>query len=72
MLYLLYRLYGRTIIIDDVLTTGQSLNDYRREIESCGGKVTAALFYGKTVEMPHPFIVKIVVWSSHIGRLFTD
>ena len=72
-----YRITGNisgkeVIIMDDVLTTGQSLNDYRREIESCGGKVTAALFYGKTVEMPHPFIVKIVVWSSHIGRLFTD
>lgn len=31
------------IIIDDVLTTGQSVVDYKEEIERCGGKVVAAI-----------------------------
>lgn len=31
------------IIIDDVLTTGQSVSDYKEEIERHGGKVVAAI-----------------------------
>lgn len=54
------------VIIDDVLTTGQSLKDYKKEIERCGGKVAAAIFYGKTVTMPHPLIVRLKVWCDYI------
>lgn len=47
-----YRILGdikgkEVIIVDDVLTTGQSMSDYKREIERCGGKVVAVIFYGK-------------------------
>lgn len=58
------------VIIDDVLTTGQSLKDYKREIERCGGKVVAAIFYGKTVTLPHPLLVKAEVWVNHIAHIF--
>lgn len=54
------------IIIDDVLTTGQSVADYKEEIERCGGKVVAAIFYGKTVTMPPLFLIKTRVWADHI------
>ena len=49
------------IIIDDVLTTGQSVADYKEEIERCGGKVVAAIFYGKTFSMPSMLLVQIQV-----------
>lgn len=52
------------IIVDDVLTTGQSVADYKKEIERCGGKVVAAIFYGKTITMPPLFLVKLNVWSD--------
>lgn len=47
-----YRITGniegkQIIIVDDVLTSGQSMADYKEEIERCGGKVVAAIFYGK-------------------------
>lgn len=68
-----YRILGdikgkEVIIVDDVLTTGQSMTDYKREIERCGGKVVAAIFYGKTITMPHPLIVKLEVWGDYITR----
>lgn len=56
------------IIVDDVLTTGQSVTDYKKEIEKCGGKVVAAIFYGKTVTLPHPLIVRAKVWVDYITR----
>lgn len=69
-----YRITGdikgkEIIIIDDVLTTGQSLADYKGEIERYGGKVVAAIFYGKTISLPHPLIVKSEVWQSYISHI---
>ena len=58
----------RVVIIDDVFTSGQSLLDYKSEIERCGGEVVAAIFYGKTVTMPPLFLVKTHVWGEHIVR----
>lgn len=68
-----YRITGnikgkKIIIVDDVLTTGQSLIDYKEEIKRCGGKVVAAIFYGKTITMPHPLIAKLEVWGNYITR----
>ena len=54
------------IIIDDVMTTGQSVADYKEEIERCGGKVVAAIFYGKTVTVPSLFLIKAAVWGKYI------
>lgn len=54
------------IIIDDVLTTGQSVTDYKEEIERCGGKVVAAIFYGKTATIPPLFLIKARVWGNHL------
>lgn len=54
------------IIIDDVMTTGQSVADYKEEIERCGGKVVAAIFYGKTITMPPLPLIRMSVWGSHI------
>ena len=54
------------IIIDDVLTTGQSVADYKEEIERCGGKVVAAIFYGKTVTVPPLLLIKAAVWGKYL------
>ena len=66
-----YRITGNIkgkeiIIIDDVLTTGQSVADYKEEIERCGGKVVAAIFYGKTIAVPPLFLIKAAVWSKYL------
>lgn len=66
-----YRIVGdikgkEIIIIDDVMTTGQSVADYKEEIERCGGKVVAAIFYGKTVSVPPLFLIKAAVWGKYI------
>lgn len=61
----------RIIIVDDVFTSGQSLTDYKEEIERCGGEVVAAIFYGKTVTVPPLFLIKAHVWSGHIVRAIT-
>lgn len=61
----------RIIIVDDVFTSGQSLTDYKEEIERCGGEVVAAIFYGKTVTVPPLFLIKVHVWGGHIIRAIT-
>lgn len=70
-----YRITGdisdkHIIIVDDVLTTGQSVMDYKAEIERSGGKVEAAIFYGKTVAKPRLTLVKLYVWGSYLSREF--
>lgn len=61
----------RIIIVDDVFTSGQSLTDYKEEIERCGGEVVAAIFYGKTVTVPPLFLIKAHVWGGHIIHAIT-
>lgn len=61
----------RIIIVDDVFTSGQSLTDYKEEIERCGGEVVAAIFYRKTVTVPPLFLIKAHVWGGHIVRAIT-
>lgn len=40
------------IIVDDLLTTGKSLNAFKEEVEKKGGKVVGAIFAAHTFEMP--------------------
>lgn len=47
-----------------MLTTELSAADDKKKIERCGGKVMAAIFYGKTVTVPPLFLVKLNVWSD--------
>jgi len=54
------------LLVDDVLTSGQSMADYKEEIERCGGKVVAAIFYGKTVTRPPLLLIKAHVWGGCI------
>lgn len=66
-----YRIVGdikekEIIIIDDVMTTRQSVADYKEEIERCGGKVVAAIFYGKTISVPPLFLIKVALWGKYI------
>ncbi|MFK2809646.1 phosphoribosyltransferase family protein [Bacteroides fragilis] len=66
-----YRITGdikgkEVVIVDDVLTSGQSMIDYKEEIERCGGKVVAAIFYGKTVTLPPLLLIKAHVWGGFI------
>lgn len=61
----------RIIIVDDVFTSGQSLTDYKEEIERCSGEVVAAIFYGKTITVPPLFLIKAHVWGGHIIRAIT-
>lgn len=42
----------KVIVVDDLLTTGGSLVDFKKQIEKKGGKVAYALFLGKTFQMP--------------------
>ncbi len=70
-----YRITGniegkQIVIVDDVLTTGQSMADYKEEIEQFGGKVVAAIFYGKTVTLPPLFLIKAHVWGSYLINTF--
>ena len=60
------------VIVDDVMTTGQSVSEYKKEIERCGGRVTAAIFYGKTVEVPPLFILRMHVWYIQAKNLLRE
>lgn len=70
-----YRITGdikgkQVVIVDDVLTSGQSMADYKKEIERRGGKVVAAIFYGRTVTLPPLFLIKAHVWGSYLINVF--
>lgn len=48
----------RIIVVDDLLTTGKSLLDFKSQIEDKGGKVVGAVFMGKTFSMPSNFEIR--------------
>ena len=53
---------GRNVIIvDDLLTTGESLKDYARTLTSAGATVLGAVFLGKTFSLPsrHTLFLKM-------------
>lgn len=55
----------RVIIVDDVLTSGQSMGDFKREIERKGGKVEAAIFLGKTISKTPFFWIRCSGWMKY-------
>jgi predicted amidophosphoribosyltransferase len=65
-----HRVRGQHVaLVDDVMTTGQSVSEYKKEIERHGGRVTAAIFYGKTVEVPPLFLLRMHVWYIQVKCL---
>ena len=44
------------------------MSDYKEEIERHGGKVVAAIFYGKTFSMPPMSVVRMSVWGDSISH----
>ena len=43
------------LVVDDILTTGKSLQDFSKEVEADGGKVIGAIFAAETFKMPNAF-----------------
>lgn len=50
----------KIIIIDDLLTTGQSLMDFKEQIKNKGGEVVYAIFMAKTFRTPD----KLDIWLT--------
>lgn len=57
----------RVIIVDDILTSGQSMEDFKREIERKGGKVEGAIFLGKTISKTPFFWIRCAGWMKYFG-----
>ena len=54
------------LVVDDILTTGKSLQDFRKEVEADGGKVVGAIFAAETFKMPNAFwcYLDALSWSE--------
>ena len=54
------------LVVDDILTTGKSLQNFRKEVEADGGKVVGAIFAAETFKMPNAFwcYLEAVGWSE--------
>lgn len=52
------------IVVDDVFTTGGSLLDFKKQIEKKGGKLSYALFMGKTFQMPDKLDIWLTAWGD--------
>ena len=60
------------IVVDDILTTGKSLQDFRKEVEADGGKVVGAIFAAETFKMPNAFwcYLYALSWSEDDAEKF--
>lgn len=61
----------RVVIVDDLLTSGDSLLEYAHNLERVGAIVTGAVFLARTFRMPSPATVRRVVWKHHLSALLT-
>ena len=54
------------VLVDDILTTGNSLQNFRKEVEANGGTVTGAVFAAETFKMPGRFCcyLNALCWSE--------
>lgn len=57
----------RVVICDDLLTTGDSLFDYVRNLERCGAEVVGAVFLARTFQVPPSSGIRWVVWKKKTG-----
>ena len=60
------------IVVDDILTTGKSLQDFSKEVEADGGKVVGAIFAAETFKMPNAFWCYLYAlgWSEDDAKKF--
>ena len=54
----------KVVVVDDLFTTGCSLLNFKKQIEKKGGKVSYALFLGKTFQMPDKFDIWFTAWCN--------
>lgn len=57
----------RVVICDDLLTTGDSLFDYVRNLERCGAEVAGAVFLARTFLVPPSSGIRWVVWKRRLA-----
>ena len=56
----------RVVICDDLLTTGDSLFGYARNLERCGAEVAGAVFLARTFLVPSSSGILWVVWKRRL------
>lgn len=56
------------MLVDDILTTGNSLQEFRKEVEANGGKVMGAVFAAETFRMPGKIrcYLEALCWSEPV------
>lgn len=54
------------IVVDDVITTGKSLRQLKKQIEAAGGHVSGAIFYAGTFAMPGKVVTFLTALSEEI------
>lgn len=57
------------IIVDDLLTTGESLKDYARNLTSAGATILGAVFLGKTFSLPLRHTVFLKMFFRSLFRV---
>lgn len=57
----------RVVICDDLLTTGDSLFDYARNLERCGAEVAGAVFLARTFQVPSSSGIRWVAWKRRLA-----
>lgn len=60
----------RVVILDDLLTTGESLFDYARNLERCGAKVVGAVFLARTFKVPSSSRIRWTAWKRYMKARF--
>lgn len=65
-------LKGRcVVIVDDLLTSGDSLMGYARNLERAGAIVVGAVFLARTFQIPPLSRVRWRVWKRHVSALLS-
>lgn len=54
----------KVVVVDDLFTTGCSLLNFKKQVEKKGGKVSYALFLGKTFRIPDKFEIWFTAWCN--------